>query len=209
MNISTEESIYRLLQGDDTVGPFSLRALEEMLNRGEIEPERLCTADCMIDWAPVGQFVIDPVKWLKKAPVFPPAWASTPPTATAPIAPAPASTLCKCPDCGKDVSKRAASCPNCGAPIAVRQPMAAQPVQHVVAVPQRYPKSRAAYVVLALLVGATGVHNFYAGYVGRGLVQLAVLVTLGWLILPAVVLWIVAIVEACTVNADAYGVAMD
>ena len=64
-------------------------------------------------------------------------------------------------------------------------------------------KDRVAYVLLAVLLGF-GVHNFYAGYNNRALIQLLVsLLTcgIGWF--P---MWIWGIVEACTVEQDAQGV---
>ncbi|WP_082814766.1 TM2 domain-containing protein [Collimonas fungivorans] len=38
--------------------------------------------------------------------------------------------------------------------------------------PTKSRKRRWIYIVLALLIGAIGIHNFYAGYVGRGLAQI-------------------------------------
>ncbi|MCX6919024.1 MAG: GYF domain-containing protein [Verrucomicrobia bacterium] len=64
-------------------------------------------------------------------------------------------------------------------------------------------KDRVAYILLAVLLGF-GVHNFFAGYTNRGLIQLLVSILtcgLGWF--P---MWIWGIVEACTVTKDANGV---
>lgn len=64
-------------------------------------------------------------------------------------------------------------------------------------------KDRVAYVLLAVLLGF-GIHNFFAGYNNRAIIQLLVsLLTcgLGWF--P---MWIWGIVEACTVTKDANGV---
>jgi TM2 domain-containing membrane protein YozV len=64
-------------------------------------------------------------------------------------------------------------------------------------------KDRVAYILLAVLLGL-GVHNFFAGYTNRGLIQLLVSILtcgLGWF--P---MWIWGIVEACTVTKDANGV---
>ena len=38
-------------------------------------------------------------------------------------------------------------------------------------------KSRNIYQLLALFLGGLGIHNFYAGYIGRGIVQLLLCVT--------------------------------
>jgi len=64
-------------------------------------------------------------------------------------------------------------------------------------------KSRTAYVLLAVFLGELGIHNFYAGYTGKGVAQLLVSVlSCGYL---AFIPWIWAIVEACTVTNDASG----
>lgn len=63
-------------------------------------------------------------------------------------------------------------------------------------------KDRTAYVLLAVFLGI-GVHNFYAGYTARGVIQLLLVIfTLGMLWCPV---WIWCIIEACTVTRDAHG----
>jgi len=65
-------------------------------------------------------------------------------------------------------------------------------------------KDRVAYVLLAVLLGCV-IHNFYAGYNTKGIIQLLVSILtcgLGWIFM-----WIWAIIEACTVTKDANGVA--
>ena len=68
------------------------------------------------------------------------------------------------------------------------------------------PKSRAAYVVLGVFLGIFGVHNFYAGYIGRGAAQLCI--TLCTFFFGAIVSWIWAIVEVCIVDKDSRNVYM-
>jgi TM2 domain-containing membrane protein YozV len=64
-------------------------------------------------------------------------------------------------------------------------------------------KSRTTYIVLGIFLGAFGVHNFYAGYVGRAVGQLCLTVlTLGYL---GIASWIWAIVEICIVEKDSTG----
>ncbi len=64
-------------------------------------------------------------------------------------------------------------------------------------------KSRTTYIVLGIFLGALGVHNFYAGYTGRGVGQLCLTVlTLGYL---GIVSWIWAIIEICIVEKDGTG----
>ena len=66
------------------------------------------------------------------------------------------------------------------------------------------PKSRLSYILLALFLGTLGVHNFFAGYTGRGVTQLLLtLISFGFL---APLVWVWAIIEICTVTKDAQGV---
>lgn len=65
-------------------------------------------------------------------------------------------------------------------------------------------KSRVAYILLALFLGGLGIHNFYAGYVGRGVAQLLIsLLSIGLL---AWVSGIWALVECFVIKQDAKGV---
>jgi len=66
------------------------------------------------------------------------------------------------------------------------------------------PRSRITYILLGLFLGFLGVHNFYAGYAKRGLIQL--LLTLLTVFIAVFVTWIWAIVEVCTVDRDNNGV---
>lgn len=73
---------------------------------------------------------------------------------------------------------------------------------------QPQPKSRIAYILLGLFLGGFGVHNFYAGYGGKGAAQLLISLFIGWLILPILVVWIWIIIELITVDKDANGIPM-
>ena len=66
-------------------------------------------------------------------------------------------------------------------------------------------KSRVVFVLLALLLGAFGGHNFYAGYVKKAVIQ--AWITLLSCFFASPISWVWAIVEACTVNCDDDGVA--
>ncbi len=66
-------------------------------------------------------------------------------------------------------------------------------------------KNRLTYVLLGVFLGGLGVHNFYAGYSGRGISQLLITLFLGWLILPLIVITIWVIIEVCIVQVDAQG----
>lgn len=79
---------------------------------------------------------------------------------------------------------------------------------HPVMVTMGPPKSRAAYVLLGLFLGGLGIHNFYAGYTGRAVAQLLI-VLLGWWILfiPVLIVWLWVLIEVITVSRDARGIA--
>lgn len=64
-------------------------------------------------------------------------------------------------------------------------------------------KNRLIYILLALFLGVFGVHNFYAGYVGKGVIQL--LLTVFSLFLLSFIVYIWVIVEIITVKTDASG----
>jgi hypothetical protein len=66
-------------------------------------------------------------------------------------------------------------------------------------------RSRLTYILLGVLLGAFGGHNFYAGYTKRAVIQL--LITLLSCFFGAVISWIWAIVEVCIVTEDDDGIA--
>lgn len=64
-------------------------------------------------------------------------------------------------------------------------------------------KSRIVYIILGLFLGCLGIHNFYAGYTGKGIAQLLItLLTFG---IGAIVVSIWVLIEICTVAKDASG----
>jgi hypothetical protein len=70
-------------------------------------------------------------------------------------------------------------------------------------------KQRGIFIILGLLIGGIGAHNFYAGFYGRGVVQL-ILTILAFAIYPlaavAVGAWI--LIELITVSDDSEGLKM-
>lgn len=65
------------------------------------------------------------------------------------------------------------------------------------------PKTRVLFVLLGIFLGVFGVHNFYAGYIKKGAIQLCLTVLTCFY--GGLVSWLWAIVEICTVNKDAEG----
>src|SRR5437868_6756691 len=98
-----------------------------------------------------------------------------------------------CTDCGTEISDKAAICVKCGVPTGAA------------AMPGIQTKSRVAYVLLGVFLGGLGIHNFFAGYIGRGIAQLLITLLAGWLMLPLIAVWIWVIVEVCVVTTDASG----
>lgn len=98
-----------------------------------------------------------------------------------------------CRQCGSQIANEAVICVNCGVPTSKRPAVGGGS------------KSRVAYVLLGLFLGGLGIHNFYAGYAGRGVAQLLITLLLGWLIVPLLAIGIWVLVEICTVTQDSQG----
>ena len=67
-------------------------------------------------------------------------------------------------------------------------------------------KSRTSFILFGALlglIGLPGIHNFYAGYNQKGLVQILVSVLSCWLLWIPMYIW--TIVEICTVTVDSDG----
>ena len=128
----------------------------------------------------------------------------------------------KCEYCDNPVPNGVMRCPSCGAVVATvvavqcvgdSQQVSsrtnldqvsgigmAQPVRPLVADQQ----SRVGYIFLGLFLGDFGLHNFYAGYVARGVVQL--LLTIASFGLLCWISWLWAVIEIITVSKNAKGV---
>lgn len=65
-----------------------------------------------------------------------------------------------CKSCGKEISNEAQNCPNCGQPFG----------------PPSSPKSKIVAILLCFFLGSLGVHRFYVGKIGTGILEL---ITLG------------------------------
>jgi TM2 domain-containing membrane protein YozV len=122
--------------------------------------------------------------------------------------------LLNCPDCGRQVSTEAVACPGCGRPIKTgvggwaETPSAAGPTEprhQATPLVVQTVKSRGVFIVLGLFLGCLGIHNFYAGYNGKGAAQLVITLVLGWFIIGFVVTAVWALIDVCTVTVDASG----
>jgi TM2 domain-containing membrane protein YozV len=67
-------------------------------------------------------------------------------------------------------------------------------------------KSRVAYILLGLFLGGLGIHNFYAGYAGRGVAQLLLNLFLFWTLLVPVAVGVWVILQIIVVDRDSNGV---
>ena len=87
-----------------------------------------------------------------------------------------------CTDCGSVISARAEICPKCG----VRQLSA----PGLIGVTTPGGKNRVAAAIFALLLGGLGIHKFYLGRVGQGILYLIFC----WTFIPALIGFIEGII---------------
>ena len=134
-----------------------------------------------------------------------------------------------CPDCGHIVSRRAAQCPQCGCPINPPQVnrqggggrAGMSEFERFMMDKARYElrqqqtqsdKSRVAYILLAFFLFWLGIHDFYAGRIGSGILHLLVLnlllnfplILIGFP-LGTILSAIMALIEICAVTKDGKG----
>lgn len=106
-----------------------------------------------------------------------------------------------CGSCGVPINEAQVICTKCHTPVGVNGGAIGSPIEGA-------PKERKTYVLLAVLVlGAYGVHNFYAGRKSQAIAQL-IIGLLGAIFTAGIVtvgVWIWAIVEAITVKEDGEG----
>ena len=129
----------------------------------------------------------------------------------------------RCEYCDNPVPSGATRCPSCGATVSVvegqqtLQVAQTQATQQILHAPMSSPcanmyggvrlltaKNKWVYIILGFFLGEFGIHNFYTGYIGRGIVKLLITtLSFGFLCCFS---WIWAIVEICTVRIDSRGV---
>jgi TM2 domain-containing membrane protein YozV len=89
-----------------------------------------------------------------------------------------------CSDCGKQINPRAEICPHCG----VRQ-YAPRRHRRSHVEDEVSPKSRLAALLLCIFVGWLGVHRFYVGKIGTGILQLITAGGLGvWMLVDLILI---------------------
>lgn len=168
--------MYYLAVNGERTGPYEASDIQRMLKQNAIGYETLFWKDGMLDWQPVGS-----QKHLFETSYQQPPQQQAyqqPPFQQQPFQPQYQQQQ----------------------PVHVyQQPVLVQPVMIGVQ------KSRLSYILLGLFLGGLGVHNFYAGYSGKGVAQLLLTLFLFWTIVVPIGVWIWIIVEICTVDTDAFG----
>jgi TM2 domain-containing membrane protein YozV len=57
------------------------------------------------------------------------------------------------------------------------------------------PKSKVIALLLCFFLGTLGIHNFYLGNTGKGIIQLAITICLGWTYFPMIIIGIWIFIE--------------
>ena len=95
--------------------------------------------------------------------------------------------------CGAQVNPIAQVCTNCGVSLVQAQGYTSD-------------KSRLTFILLGIFLGELGIHNFYAGYANKGIIQLVISLTLGWLFgLGILITFIWSLIDIITVTVDSNG----
>lgn len=114
--------------------------------------------------------------------------------------------MANCPQCGAAIDPGATQCRYCGEPLQVMQPMMQQPQQPYAPPLYQQPpnyavqddgvdpswpfKSKVAAGVLAIFLGGLGIHKFYLGKIGQGILYLIFC----WTYIPALIGFIEGII---------------
>lgn len=118
--------------------------------------------------------------------------------------------LINCSECGHQVSDKATACPNCGCPIETQLPPPIpepeKPQQAQTTPPQPTPqigifdngpsgKSRGVAALFAFFLGGFGVHYFYVGKTGAGVLFLLATLIFCWTILIPLAVSVICIIQ--------------
>ncbi len=113
--------------------------------------------------------------------------------------------LINCTECGHLVSSKATSCPACGCPIEHPVPPPIPNTSENPQPPQRQVgvfdegesgKSRGVAAILAFFLGSLGIHFFYIGKTGAGVLFLILTILFCWTVLIPFAISIITIVQA-------------
>lgn len=74
--------------------------------------------------------------------------------------------MIQCPECGKEISSNAESCPNCGTPL--KKGKVKKPTVSTYATVTSNKKRKTA-LLMCIFGGWFGLHQYYVGRIGRGL----------------------------------------
>jgi TM2 domain-containing membrane protein YozV/DNA-directed RNA polymerase subunit RPC12/RpoP len=86
---------------------------------------------------------------------------------------------------------------------------APQPTMPAPPVVMRVAKNRGIYIILGIFFGGLlGIHNFYAGRFGPAVVQLLIMLLLGWIGIGIIINCIWVLIEVCVVAHDGSGALM-
>ena len=104
-----------------------------------------------------------------------------------------------CSSCGTSIALDAGFCPHCGSPNKANE-KAVREAQPGDTIDGKIIKSRTAAGLLALFLGGIGVHKFYCGSVGLGIVYLIFF----WTLIPAIIAFIEGIIYLTQPNDETF-----
>jgi TM2 domain-containing membrane protein YozV len=172
--------MYYLAVNGERTGPYEASDIQQMLRQNAIGYETLFWKDGMLDWQSVGS----------QKHLFETSYQQPPQQ----------QAFQQAPFQQQIYQQPTFQQPQYQQPMQVyQQPVLVQPVMIGLQ------KSRLSYILLGLFLGGLGIHNFYAGYSGKGVAQLLLTLLLFWTIVVPIGVWIWIIVEICTVDTDANG----
>lgn len=163
----------------DRLGPVKKEQLNELVSQGEIKADTLVWCTDLADWSPAS--TVPQIAHLlgKSKSVDNDRGSSR------------EASLVECANCGASIHPASTRCPTCG-----------------IARSSKVTK-RAVYITLALSLGLFGIHNFYAGRMKEAIIQLLIIILLGWILVGVAINVVWILVECFFVTTDGHGRAME